>query len=56
MTKIISDKIIRKTNKGCIRYVTFTKGTVVCAEYQLFDNRGDFVQSIRTPFRVADYR
>ena len=55
MNRIISDKVIRKTNKGSIRYFTYTKGNVVCSEYQLFDNRGSFIQSIRTPFRVADY-
>lgn len=53
--RIISEKLIRKTNKGKITHTTFMDGSDVKSEYRLFDNRGNFLQTIRTPFRVAEY-
>lgn len=52
---IISEKLIRKTNKGRITQVTFTENHEVKSEYCLYDNRDNFLQTIRTPFRVAEY-
>lgn len=55
MSKVISEKTIRRTNKGSIKFITFSVNNIVSSVYRLFDNRGNFVQDIRTPFRVADY-
>lgn len=52
---IISEKLIHKTNKGKIAHIIYSENSEVKSEYRLFDNRGDFLQTIKTPFRVADY-
>lgn len=53
--KALSEKIIRKTRQGMITHITFSENSEVKSEYRLFDNRGTFLQTIKTPFRVADY-
>ena len=53
--KALSERIVRKTRQGMITHVTFSENNEVKSEYRLFDNRGAFLQTIKTPFRVADY-
>lgn len=53
--KTIKEDIIRKTRQGMITHVIFSENSEVKSEYRLFDNRGTFLQTIKTPFRVADY-
>lgn len=53
--RIIKNDIIRKTRQGMITHITFSENNEVKSEYRLFDNRGTFLQTIKTPFRVADY-
>lgn len=53
--KTIKEDIIRKTRQGMITHATFSENNEVKSEYRLFDNRGTFLQTIKTPFRVSDY-
>ena len=53
--KIIKEDIIRKTRRGMITHIVFLENSVVKSEYRLFDNRGTLLQTIKTPFRVAEY-